>query len=126
MDRKGLALDGYDPVSYFQKEGPKEGLEDFEVREGYLRYLFVSESNRDLFIANPEAYRPAYGGWCAYAMGVNGDKVKIDPETFTILDGKLYLFYNFRGNNTLTTWKEDEVRLQVEANKYWSEIISAK
>jgi len=47
------------------------------------------------FKANPEKYEPAYGGWCAYAMGENGEKVKIDPETYKIIEGKLFLFYNF-------------------------------
>jgi hypothetical protein len=27
-------------------------------------------------------------------MGDSGDKVAIDPNTFKIIDGKLYLFYN--------------------------------
>lgn len=63
---------------------------------------------------------PQYGGWCAYAMGETGDKVKIDPETFRITDGKLYLFYNFRGNNTLIPWKQNELPLMEKANKNWN------
>jgi hypothetical protein len=47
-----------------------------------------------------------------YAMGDSGEKVKIDPETFKILDGKLYLFYNFWGNNTLDDWKKNEKKIE--------------
>lgn len=33
---------------------------------------------------------PQYGGWCAYAMGANAEKVEIDSETFKMKDGKLF------------------------------------
>ena len=34
-------------------------------------------------------------------------KVSIDPETYEIRDGKLYLFYNSWGTNTLESWIEE-------------------
>ena len=57
-------------------------------------YRFISQQNREEFAKNPARYEPQYGGWCAYAMGKQGEKVEVDPETFKILDGKLFLFYN--------------------------------
>ena len=71
---------------------------------------------------DPEKYQPQYGGWCAYAMGVSGDRVKIDPKTFKIINDQLYLFYNFWGNNTLKDWNKDEKRLKEKADSYWSAI----
>ena len=62
-------------------------------------------------------------GWCAYAMGAKGEKVEVDPETFKIVDGKLYLFYNKFFNNTLESWNKDEARLRSNADKNWSKII---
>ncbi|WP_315815832.1 hypothetical protein [Paraflavitalea speifideaquila] len=51
--------------------------------------------------------------------GSKGEKVSIDPKTFKVLDGKLYLFYNKFFNNTLTSWNKDEVNLKREADKHW-------
>ncbi len=121
--KNGLAVEGYDVVSYFA-ETPLEGEKQiFAIYMG-TTYRFANEGNKQLFETNPQKYVPQYGGWCAYAMGVSGDKVKVDPETFKILDGKLYLFYNFWGNNTLKTWNEDEQKLKADADKYWSDILA--
>jgi len=82
-------------------------------------YRFASAANRDLFKASPARYQPQYGGWCAYAMGAKGEKVEVDPETFKIVDGKLYLFYNKFFNNTLKSWNKDEAGLKTKADVNW-------
>ena len=56
-------------------------------------------------------------------MGANGEKVEIDPSTFKILDGKLYLFYNAYFNNTLKSWNKDEKNLKDKADRNWSNLI---
>ena len=73
-----------------------------------VTYYFYSEENRLQFQNDPGKFEPAYGGWCAYARGNTGEKVKIDPETYKVLEGRLYLFYNFYFNNTLKTWNQKE------------------
>ena len=120
--QKNIALDGYDPVSYFDLK-PTEGNKKFGITYRGIVYLFVSQANLNKFKASPEKYEPAYGGWCAYAMGDTGEKVKIDPETYKILDGKLYLFYNFWGNNTLEDWNENERALKIKADLNWKKIV---
>ena len=75
-----------------------------------------------MFKKDPTQYEPQYGGWCAYAMGSKGEKVPIDPETFKITNGKLYLFYNKFFNNTLTSWNKDEPGLMNKANGNWKTI----
>jgi hypothetical protein len=45
-------------------------------------------------VNSSSSYAPQYGGWCAFAMGNSGEKVTVNPETFKIIDSKLYLFYN--------------------------------
>lgn len=120
--KKNLALDGYDPVSYFGNK-PLEGEEDLHISYKGVTYLFASSANLARFKATPEKYQPAFGGWCAYAMGETGEKVKVDPETYKILDGKLYLFYNFWGNNTLETWNKNEKGLKSKADQNWQKFI---
>ena len=123
--KDGLAVGGYDVVSYFQGDEPEKGSKSIVTSHEGVTYRFSSENNKQKFLDNPDKYIPAYGGWCAYAMGVSGDKVKIDPETFKIIDDKLYLFYNFWGNNTLNSWNDDESALKTKADNYWSETISS-
>ncbi len=86
------------------------------------KYYFSSASNRDLFKSQPDKYEPQYGGWCAYAMGSSGEKVEVDPETFRILEGKLYLFYNKFFNNTLNSWLKDEKKFKSQADANWFKI----
>jgi len=115
-----LAIEGYDPVSYFTMGKAMEGSKSFKVNNQGVTYYFTSKENRDLFNTNPAKYEPQYGGWCAYAMGAKGEKVEIDPETFKIVDGKLYLFYNKFFNNTLKSWNKDEANLNKKADINWS------
>lgn len=118
-----LALAGYDAVSYFQQKKAVKGKANFKVESDGATYQFSSEANKNLFIASPSSYKPQYGGWCAYAMGAEGEKVDVDPETFKIKDGKLYLFYNRFFNNTLESWNKNEAVLKSNADKNWNKLI---
>ena len=120
--KKNIALDGYDPISYFDKK-PVEGEDNLSFAFKGVTYLFANQNNLNKFKSSPEKYEPAYGGWCAYAMGDTGEKVKIDPETYKIIDGKLYLFYNFWGNNTLDDWNKNEKSLKTKAEANWKKFI---
>jgi hypothetical protein len=82
-------------------------------------YYFSSVTNKETFKASPAKYEPEYGGWCAYAMGKNGEKVSIDPETFKLVNGKLYLFYNKYFTNTLKDWNKNEATLKKNADVNW-------
>jgi len=117
-----LALQGYDPVSYYDNK-PIEGKGDIKISYNGVTYYFINPLNQAKFNANPAKYEPAYGGWCAYAMGETGEKVKVDPETYKIIDGKLYLFYNFWGNNTLKDWNKQELPLKTKADQNWKKIV---
>lgn len=122
-DKKNVAIQGYDPVSYFMDSKPIAGDNKITTEYNGVTYRFKSNKNRDLFMKAPMKYEPQYGGWCAYAMGVDGSKVKIDPETFKILDDKLYLFYNFYFTNTLPKWNDDEIGLKAKADEYWDKLV---
>ncbi len=122
VDKNGLALEGYDPVAYFESQ-PQKGDAALQIKYEGAIYYFSSESNKALFDANPLKYVPMYGGWCAYAMGLGPDKVKINPERFKILNGRLYLFYDFRWTDTLVLWEENEAELKRSADKNWKKIL---
>ncbi len=120
--KKAVAIEGYDPVSYFAGR-PAQGKPEYTFTYKGIMYHFDNQQNLNKFKATPDAFEPAYGGWCAYAMGVTGEKVKINPHTYKILDNKLFLFYNFKGTNTLTDWNKDEKKLKVSADQYWKKIM---
>ncbi|MCF0061765.1 YHS domain protein [Dyadobacter chenwenxiniae] len=123
LEGSGLAIQGYDPVAYFTMNKALEGKKEFSTNFNGTVYRFMSKQNRDEFAGNPARYEPQYGGWCAFAMGKKGEKVEVDPETFKVIDGKLYLFYNKYFNNTLKSWNQDEARLKAQANKNWSKFV---
>ena len=120
LDKNGLAIQGYDPVSYFLESGPQKGSEELTLTYKGATYRFVNIDNRDAFQANPEKYIPAYGGYCTYAMGKDY-LADVNPTTFKILDGKLLLFYNKLFVNTLNRWNKDEETLFPNAEKNWEE-----
>lgn len=119
----GIAINGYDPVSYFTQNKAVKGKKDMSVYYQGATYYFSSNTNKELFKASPSRYEPEYGGWCAYAMGEKGEKVSIDPETFKILNGKLYLFYNRFFNNTLKDWNKNEASLKAKADVNWTKLF---
>jgi len=119
-----LAIKGYDPVAYFTQKKAVKGKPAIAATYEGVVYNFSSQANKDLFLKNPSGYEPQYGGWCAFAMGDYGEKVEIDPETFKILDGKLYLFYNAFFNNTLKSWNKDEVNLRKKADLNWKKLTN--
>ena len=116
---KGIAIQGYDPVAYFVQHKAVKGDKQFAVLADGITYYTSSQANKDILLKNYRAYEPQYGGWCAYAMGNTGEKVEVDPETFKIQDGKLYLFYHTWTNNTLTKWNKEEAKLKVSADRNW-------
>ncbi|MFY7900976.1 MAG: YHS domain-containing (seleno)protein [Chitinophagaceae bacterium] len=119
INDKQVAISGYDAVAYFTQNKSVEGKSELAVAYQGVVYYFSTAENKELFKKNPSKYEPQYGGWCAYAMGNDGSKVEVDPKTFKILDGKLYLFYNKFFTNTLKSWNKNETVLQQNADANW-------
>jgi len=120
--KRGYVAEGYDVVAYFDNQAI-EGKNDYAITYDGVKFKFYSKENLSLFLKTPEKYLPQYGGYCAYAIAEKGKKVNIDPETFEIRDGKLYLFYNSWGTNTLELWLKNDVKgLQKKADKNWEAI----
>lgn len=120
--KKGYAANGYDVVSYFDGKA-LEGQKEYTTEYDGVKYKFANEANLKKFKAKPASFLPEYGGYCAYAVAVNGKKVSINPQTYEIRDGKLYLFYNSGNTNTLNLWLDESPdNLKQKADKNWEKI----
>lgn len=111
----GKAVKGYDVVSYFTEGKAVPGSGDFEYEWMGAKWRFTTAEHRDLFKAHPEKYAPQYGGYCAYAVA-KGDLVDIDPEAFTVVDGKLYLNYSA---DVQKKWSQDIPGYIKKADAQW-------
>jgi YHS domain-containing protein len=83
LNSANIAMNGYDPVSYF-RAGPEKGSKSIIHLYRGIYYWFKTEANRDEFISNPGKYEPAWGGWCGHAMALQGEKVEINPLCYFI------------------------------------------
>ncbi len=86
----GYAVHGYDVVAYFTVGAPTLGNDRFIAEYQGVAYRFASADNRDRFAADPAAYAPQYGGYCAFGTAF-GRKFDGDPLAWRIVDGELYL-----------------------------------
>ena len=128
LSKKGLALDGFDPVAYFPEAGSKakKGKTDLAIDFRGVTYRFATAKNQELFRMDPERFEPRYGGWCAWAMTKN-EKVEIDPESFVIENGYLHVFYDGFFNDTRKSWKKQGGgELRPAADKNWGKMIGRK
>ena len=112
---EGIAIKGYDTVAYFTMGKPVKGDEQFTNEWHGAKWLFSSVEHRDLFAVNPEKYAPQYGGYWAYAVS-RGSTANIDPQLWTIEDGKLYLNLN---DKVSKLWFESLSENIKEADKNW-------
>jgi YHS domain-containing protein len=114
-----LAVQGYDPVAYFTDGKPVKGDKAFSTEYMGATFRFASAAHRDTFIANPEAYAPQYGGYCAWAVS-QGYTAKGDARNWKIVDGKLYLNYN---TSIQKKWEADIPGFVSAANTNWPGLV---
>ncbi|WP_196157477.1 YHS domain-containing (seleno)protein [Reinekea sp. G2M2-21] len=115
-----LAIKGFDPVAYFTDNSAIEGNADFEYEWQGAIWRFASAQHRDMFISDPNRYAPQYGGYCAYAVA-NNNTAGIDPDQFTIVDGKLYLNYNAKIQEK---WLRERDSFINAADQYWPDLLA--
>lgn len=113
-----VAIQGYDPVAYFESNKPMEGKKEITAEFNGGIYYFSSESNKALFLKNPSQYEPQFGGFCAYGIS-EGHESPIKPEAFTIVDNKLYLNYNLKVKEI---WSKDRAARIEKATINWQKI----
>lgn len=115
----GIAINGTDPVAYFDQGRPVAGQEESAADWNGARWLFSSPENRDRFAADPSGFAPAYGGYCAWAAsrGYVADTV---PEAWTIHEGRLFLNASLRIRRR---WERDIPGNVARADANWPEIL---
>jgi hypothetical protein len=116
----GVAIDGYDPVSYFTDPQPLEGRPDFEYYWGGVPWYFATAANRDVFINDPEIYAPRFGGYCAMSLA-RGFLSDGNPRIYLIEGRQLYLFYS-TGNRDAFLLSSGKAVTDAEAN--WPELAA--
>ena len=117
-DEKGLALQGYDAVAYFTDGQPKKGDPKFQTKLDGVTYYFASAGHLKKFKANPDAYVPQFGGFCAMGTAMN-HKFEGDPNVWKIVDNKLYLNFN---PDVGRRWSQDIPGNIAHADDNWPQI----
>ncbi|BAZ11620.1 putative YHS domain protein [Calothrix sp. NIES-4071] len=115
---QGVALEGYDPVSYFTGE-PTKGNPFISVMYEGGTYYFASFENKARFEVEPQQYLPQYGGFCATAVS-EGYTYSIDPNNYKVTDNKLYVFYKGELGDAKPDWDADEVNRRASASVNWA------
>jgi YHS domain-containing protein len=113
-----IAIHGYDPVAYFEQQAAVEGSKEHTADWQGAVWRFASEAHRAAFVAEPKKYAPQYGGFCAYAVA-NGSTADIDPQAWSVIDGKLYLNYNLKIREK---WLADSAGFIAKADSNWPKI----
>jgi len=113
-----VAIKGYDAVAYFKQGQPVQGNAKYTHEWMNAKWYFSNDEYLREFSAQPEAFAPQYGGFCAFAMS-KGQKADTDPKAWTIYDGKLYLNYN---QQVKSMWQQNKNANIQKADGYWRQI----
>lgn len=118
----GKAIRGYDPVAYFTDGKPVLGNPSLSYVHEDATWFFSNQKHLDAFRANPGKYAPQYGGYCAFGLS-RGYKAPVEPDAWTITDGKLYLNYN---RKVRAEWDKDRPGYIQKADKNWPQVKNSK
>ncbi len=122
VDANGAAIRGYDTVAFFAENSAVKGNPTFEYAWNGAKWVFANAENLEKFKADPAAYAPQFGGYCSYAVS-HGYTADGDPETWKIVDGKLYLNYNQKAKDA---WEKEQDKFIQDGEKNWKTFQSKK
>ena len=105
-------LEGYSPVSYYERGRPERGSGQYQSTYRGDVYWFTSAEQKNTFDANPSAYAPAFPRSCPYPLA-QGRHEAIDPTNFKIVDGQLLLFHSSPEQDGRKRWEESIVNTGV-------------
>jgi YHS domain-containing protein len=117
-----IAIKKYDPVAYFTESKAMLGTDEHTFTYHDMVWYFSNQKNRDLFVADPQAYAPQYDGYCAWAM-TESRLAHTDPEVWKIVDGKLYLNCS---RAAYEKWARNIPAHIKMADRIWAEKLSGK
>ena len=119
--RAGVALRGFDTVAWFSESRPRRGIAVHGAMWRGVAWHFASAETLARFEAQPEAFAPAFGGFCAFGVA-RGYKVDIDPEAWHIRADRLYLNYD-RG--VQRQWLRDMPGYITAAEANWPRLMGS-
>lgn len=122
MDEDRVAVSGYDLVSVTSGKQAIMGRPQYRIEHEGVNYHFISERNALIFKADPKPFLPEFGGFCAYGVRM-GQRHRVDPSAFEVVDGRLYLFLD---RATRKLWMEDVDGNINRAEQQWSAVQLAK
>ncbi len=89
----GLAISGYDPVSFHLDSEPRLGSNEIEMVWKGAIWVFATPVNRDAFKENPSYYMPVYGGYDPTSLA-EGRITPGNPRYWMKNEDKVYLFFS--------------------------------
>ena len=120
VEADGLAARGYDVTAYFLKDRPERGSASHQLQFKGVTWRFASAEALAKFKADPAAFEPRFGGYCAWAVS-QGYVAPGDPEVWKIVDGKLYLNFNARAKEL---WEADQAAAIERGNANWPSVLT--
>lgn len=114
--RQGLALNGFDPVSY-RMGRPAAGSRDHELVLDGIVWRFASQANLEAFRDAPEIYAPAFGGFDPTGVAA-GVAVDTEPTQYAVVGVQLFLFRTLQNRERFLA----NPRMLGEAKARWIEV----
>ena len=116
----GLAAGGYDVTAYFLQGRAARGSANHQLNYKGATWRFASADNLAKFKADPAAFAPQFGGYCAWAVS-QGYIASGDPEQWKVVDGKLYLNFNARAKEL---WEADQADAIKRGHANWPGVLT--
>lgn len=117
-EKNGVAIDGFDPVAYFEDHRAVKGRPSLSYVYRGSTFLFASSAHRDMFVQTPERFAPQFGGYCAYGVA-EGVKAAIEGTIWEVVEGRLYLNHD---PQVQAKWKANRSVLLREAQAIWPSV----
>ena len=114
----GLAISGFDPVSYFTDGVARMGAADHELAAAGVTWRFRNEGNMAAFVAAPEIYSPQFGGYDPVAV-TRGVATAGHPHLWLIHHKRLYLF---QSTETRERFSADPDAVRDVADEKWPDV----
>ena len=119
LDRKGIGIQGYDPVAFFTDQKPVKGNPQFQSDYNRAKYYFASAEHKILFDKEPSRYEPQFGGYCAYGVS-HGVRAPIKIEAWQIVNGRLLMQYDL---SIKDKFNKDQQGNLGKADRNWPGIV---
>ena len=118
----GIAVGGYDLISYRDADGPIVGDKKYAADYDGATYLFANQANRDKFVQNPTRFLPAYSGFCAITLALG--RVTCPEYTNFKIEGDRLLLFEITGfTNGRTLWNSDPDGFRRQADNNFEHLV---